>query len=135
MSDQATFIVGLVGTLVISMGMILVANLWGESAAPPEPPAPPKVHKITPQPELRPVDGDYAKKKTCASCVAAGAGWDATESRCVERCSGSHTNCFAVRCPTPCSKASCGTCFNPEQCKGAGCVWNVEEAVSWCTAP
>jgi len=129
MSDQATFIVGLVGTLIISMGMILVANLGDETPTP----TLPKTHQSQPvaaPPELQP---DYAQKSNCDECIAAGASWNATKSACVARCSGGHTNCFTLRCPVPCTKTSCSTCYNQGDCQETGCYWNVEKHVSWCS--
>ena len=71
----------------------------------------------------------------CEACLAEGKTWQPEADACTDDCAIQDISCYADACPAPCSAQSCGTCHSEGDCAGAGCTWNADGGLFWCSGP
>ncbi len=70
----------------------------------------------------------------CEACLASGGTWQPEADECTQGCDIQDISCFTDSCPGACAADTCGSCFSPEACEGAGCTWSVAGEAMWCTS-
>ena len=68
----------------------------------------------------------------CEACLESGGSWQPAVNACTDGCEIMDSACYTESCPPACADA-CDGCFVSFACMEAGCVWNQEDALSWCS--